>query len=257
MNNAVYRAHAVKSSAMMYRAFALLVLAASAFAQTKPTLLPADYGKWETLGAGTLSPDGKWLAYDVRRTSGDSELRIAPVAGGKTQTVAFCSAPAYSSDSRWLACSATVSEADQEKARKARHPVQNKLAIVDLSSAAVTNVDDVQSFAFAGSGPYVAFRKYAPSSQNPPLTLPPQPPAPDAEAAAAAAVVTAKPSAIPSAPCSGAQSRHRRRHYLRQRHQFRVAGQRIEPRHDDRRRRPHRQRHPDLRSTRRLAQSPR
>ncbi len=167
MNNAVYRAHAVKSSPMMHRTFALLVLAASALAQTKPTLLPADYGKWETLGAGTLSPDGKWLAYDVRRTSGDGELRIAPVAGGKSQTVPFCSAPAYSSDSRWLACSATVSEADQEKARKARRPVQTKLAIVDLSSGAVTNVEDVQSFAFAGDGPYVAFRKYAPTPAEP------------------------------------------------------------------------------------------
>jgi dipeptidyl aminopeptidase/acylaminoacyl peptidase len=148
---------------MMHRTLFLLALAASALAQTKPTLLPADYGKWETLGAGTLSPDGKWLAYEIRRTSGDGELRIAPVAGGKTQEVAFCSAAAFSSDSRWLACSATVSEAEQEKLRKARKPVQTKLATVELASSAVTTVDDVQSFAFAGDGPYLAFRKYPPT----------------------------------------------------------------------------------------------
>ena len=92
---------------MKHRTLALLALAAAAFAQTKPTLLPADYGKWETLGASNLSPDGKWMAYEIRRTSGDGELRITPVAGGKAQVVAFCSGAAFSSDSHWLACSAT------------------------------------------------------------------------------------------------------------------------------------------------------
>jgi dipeptidyl aminopeptidase/acylaminoacyl peptidase len=152
---------------MKRRTFALLALAAAAFAQTKPTLLPADYGKWETLGAGNLSPDGKWLAYEIRRTSGDGELRIAPVAGGKAQAVAFCSGAAFSSDSRWLACSATVAETEQDRLRKARRPIQNKLAVVDLSSAAVTTVDEVQSFAFAGEGPYLAFRKYTPTPAEP------------------------------------------------------------------------------------------
>ncbi|HEX3748228.1 MAG TPA: prolyl oligopeptidase family serine peptidase [Bryobacteraceae bacterium] len=148
---------------MMHRYLLLLALAAAASSQTKPTLLPADYGKWETLGAGTLSPDGKWLAYEVRRTSGDGELRLSPVEGGKTQVVAFCSAAAFSADSRWLACTATVSDSEQEKLRKAKKPIQTKLATVDLSTGAVATVDEVQSFAFAGAGPYLAFRKYPPT----------------------------------------------------------------------------------------------
>jgi dipeptidyl aminopeptidase/acylaminoacyl peptidase len=152
---------------MMHRAFLLLALVSAAVAQTKPTVLPADYGKWETLGAGTLSPDGKWLAHEIRRTSGDGELRVAPVAGGKTQVVAFCSAAAFSSDSRWLACSATVSETEQDKLRKARKPIQTKLTTVELATGTVTTVDDVQSFAFAGDGPYIALRKYAPTPAEP------------------------------------------------------------------------------------------
>jgi len=152
---------------MMHRTLALLALAAAVLAQTKPTLLPADYGKWETLGAGSLSPDGKWLAYEIRRASGDGELRIAPVAGGKTQVVAFCSSAAFSSDSRWLACSATVSESEQDKLRKAHKPIQTKLTTVELLSGTTTTVDDVQSFAFAGDGPYLAFRKYAPTPAEP------------------------------------------------------------------------------------------
>jgi dipeptidyl aminopeptidase/acylaminoacyl peptidase len=152
---------------MMHRTLALLALASASLAQTKPTLLPADYGKWETLGAGDLSPDGKWLAYEIRRSSGDGELRIAPVAGGKTQVVAFCSSAAFSSDSRWLACSTTVSEAEQDKLRKAHKPIQTKLTTMELSSGATTTVDDVQSFAFAGDGPYLAFRKYASTPAEP------------------------------------------------------------------------------------------
>jgi dipeptidyl aminopeptidase/acylaminoacyl peptidase len=152
---------------MMHRAFLLLALVSAGLAQTKPTVLPGDYGKWETLGAGTLSPDGKWLAYEIRRTSGDGELRIAPAAGGKTQVVAFCSAAAFSSDSQWLACSATVSETEQDKLRKARKPIQTKLTTVELATGAVTTVDDVQSFAFAGDGPYLALRKYAPTPAEP------------------------------------------------------------------------------------------
>jgi len=149
---------------MTTRTLTLLVLAACALAQPKPTLTPADYGKWETLGAGTLSPDGKWLAYEIRRTGGNHELRVAATAGGgETRVLAFCSAAAFSADSRWLACSATVSETEQDRARKAGRPAEDKLNVLDLAGGEITKVDDVQSLAFSGVGPYLAFRKYPPA----------------------------------------------------------------------------------------------
>ena len=150
---------------MMSRTLTLLALAVSlvpcASAQPKPTLTPADYGKWETLGTGTLSPDGKWLAHEIRRTNGDNELRVASTSGaGKTHVLANCTGAAFSSDSRWLGCEAGVSEAEQERARKATRTLQNKLNLLDLTSGAITAVDDVQALAFSGDGPYLAFRKY-------------------------------------------------------------------------------------------------
>ncbi len=42
-------------------AFALVAVRTGG-AQRKPTLTPADYGRWETLGRARLSPDGGWLA---------------------------------------------------------------------------------------------------------------------------------------------------------------------------------------------------
>jgi dipeptidyl aminopeptidase/acylaminoacyl peptidase len=152
---------------MTFRALTLLAFAACALAQPKPTLTPADYGKWETLGAGTLSPDGKWLAYEIRRSGGDNELRVAATGapsgpGGRTHVLAFCSGAAFSADSQYLACSATVSETEQDRARKAGRPAQNKLNVLNLGSGEIVKVDDVQSLAFSGVGPYLAFRKYPP-----------------------------------------------------------------------------------------------
>ncbi len=136
-------------------------------AQTKPTLQPADYGKWETLGAGTLSPDGKWLAYDIRRTSGSNELRVSAVAGGNTHTLESCTGPAFSADSRWIACLAGANEESGGRGGRgagggARS--QTKLYLMDLDSGKSTTVDDVQTFAFAGSGEYIAFRKFPPAA---------------------------------------------------------------------------------------------
>ena len=141
----------------------ILLLACAAFSQTKPVMKPADYGKFETLGQGTLSPDGKWVAYEIRRTDRNDELRVAPLAGGKTQALAFCSAPAFSADSRWLACQATVSEAEQDKLKKAKKPIQNKMTVLELASGAVTTIDDVPAMAFSAEGAYLAFPRYPPA----------------------------------------------------------------------------------------------
>ncbi len=148
----------------------VLALAASfavaAPAQLKPTLKPADYGRWETLGPAALSPDGKWLAHEIRRTDKNDELRVGPAGGGKTHALAFCSSPVFSADSRCLACEATVSEAEQDKLKKAKKPVQNKMTVLELATGTVTTVDDVQSLAFSGDAAYLAFRRYPPTRET-------------------------------------------------------------------------------------------
>ena len=70
-------------------------MAIAGLAQTKPRLTPADYGKWETLGATNLSPDGKWLAYGVNRSNRNNELRVVSVAGGEPKVAAFGSQPVF------------------------------------------------------------------------------------------------------------------------------------------------------------------
>src|SRR5262245_63619955 len=143
-------------------------LAIAGLAQTKPRLTPADYGKWETLGATNLSPDGKWLAYGVNRSNRNNELRVVSVEGGEPKVAAFGAQPVFSSDSRWVAYGIGYSETQEEKLRKEKKPIQRKLGALNLASGEQVVVDGVESFAFSANGAFLAMRRYAPERKDAP-----------------------------------------------------------------------------------------
>lgn len=150
-------------------AFVLLALAfgtAPAARQQKPTLVPADYDRWETPGSATFSPDGHWLAYPITRVDGDQELRYRALAPDSTRTVKHGRNAEFSADSRWLAYSIGVSEKEREALEKASKPVRSKLGLVDLRTGATVTVDDIASFAFSGDGRYLALRGYMPEGRK-------------------------------------------------------------------------------------------
>lgn len=146
----------------------LFSLAIVGLAQTKPRLAPADYGKWETLGATSLSPDGKWLAYGANRSNRNNELRIVSVAGGEPKVTAFGAQPVFSSDSRWVAYSIGYSESQEEKLKKEKKPIHRKLGLLNLATGEQTTVDGIESFAFSANGAYLAMRRYAPERKDTP-----------------------------------------------------------------------------------------
>jgi dipeptidyl aminopeptidase/acylaminoacyl peptidase len=164
---------------------------ASATAQTKLPPTPAEYGQFETIAlqarAG-LSPDGRWIVYGINRSSRDNELRIAPLGGGvATKTVAFGAQPAFSSDSKWAAYSIGYSEAQQDKLRQQKKPVQNKIGLLNLASGETSTLDAIESFAFAPTGTHLAMRRY-----------PPERPASAAATPAGAAAATPAPDDAPA-----------------------------------------------------------
>src|SRR5689334_15827663 len=164
---------------------ALLFTAALLSAQPKPAITPVDFGKWEALGQAALSPDGKWLAHEISRGNGTHELRIADTSSAAVKTAAFGKDAAFSADSRWTAYAIGMSEQEEERLKKAKKPVQNKLGIMDLGSGAVTTIDDVVSFAFSDQGAWIAFRRYPPAR---PAAAPP----PDPQADPAGATLTVR-----------------------------------------------------------------
>jgi dipeptidyl aminopeptidase/acylaminoacyl peptidase len=147
-------------------AFTGLSLAAGLAAQSKPPITRADYGQWESLGTagarGGFSPDGRWITYAINRSSRNNELRLLDVDTGAVSTAAFGTQPAFSSDSKWVAWSLGYSEADQEKMRQDRKPIQNRLEIVNLGSGERSTVDGIRSFSFSRDGAYLAMQRYAP-----------------------------------------------------------------------------------------------
>ena len=136
-------------------------------AQTKAPVTRADYGQWESIGAagprGGFSPDGQWLAYALSRSSRNNELRFLKIADGTTKVAAFGTQPSFSADSKWAAYSLGYSEAEQERMRTERRPIQNKLGLLNLSNGETSTLDGVQSFSFSADGSFLAMRRYPPT----------------------------------------------------------------------------------------------
>src|SRR6266487_543375 len=149
-----------------------LALTAVAGAQSKPPVPPAEYGQFETLvtvpNRCGLSPAGKWLAYGFTRANRSNELRVVNIATGATTVAAFGAQPAFAADSRWVAFSIGLSESQQDKLRKDKKPIHNKLGLLNLSSGETTVVDGIESFAFNASGSHLAMRHYPPEKKEAP-----------------------------------------------------------------------------------------
>lgn len=165
----------------MYRALRigafLLGAASSLAAQQMPTVTAsADLAKWETLGSGALSPDGKFVAYELRRGDGSTELRYRPTSGGEEHIIRSANGPQFSNDSHWLLFTITPDTTGGRggaraagrggrgagaAAGNATAPVpRNKVGAIDLATGRQTTFDDIQSFALSDDGTHAALRRY-------------------------------------------------------------------------------------------------
>ena len=142
---------------------ALLVAAgaAGAIARQATPISPDDYGQWEMLGGGVLSPDGSHLAVGIRRVDGTSELRVhdTTTAGAAPTVIESGSAPAFAG-TRWLAYRVGYSEAELERMREESTPARNKMGLLDLESGVQETFETVASFSIDETGSFVAMRGY-------------------------------------------------------------------------------------------------
>ncbi len=166
---------------MLSRRLVLFIFAGGmVIGQQKPAVTPAAYGKWESLVAGDLSPDGKWLAYSIRRVNTDEELRVASISGDRKDTVAaFGRRPVFSDDSKYLAYGIGVSEAQQEKLKKDKKPIEDNLGLLNLATGETVVIEKVSAFSFNKGGRFLSMRKYPPDRPSAPGAAPtPGPPGP-------------------------------------------------------------------------------
>ena len=101
--------------------FAALLLstgfALPSMAQGKPTLTPQDYGRWESLTAARLAPNGRWLAYGVNRVNEENELRLRGGPRDTTLAIPYGVQPQFASTSQWVAYLVGVAPKERAMAR--------------------------------------------------------------------------------------------------------------------------------------------
>src|SRR5688500_10676378 len=143
----------------------VVLLPQLAAAQSKTVSL-ADAPKWESLGASSLSSDGKWIAYQIARGSGENELRYRMLPEDTARVVKMADQATFSRTANWLAYRVTVSEAERTRLTRQNQPVRDKLGLVDLRSGKAVTIDDVQSYSFNYPGTHLTYRKYAPTGRR-------------------------------------------------------------------------------------------
>jgi hypothetical protein len=144
---------------------ALLTTAASlSVAQERPTLSPDDYGQFESFafGSTSLSPDGQWLAYGIRRVNEETELRIRSLRHDTTSVVLWGSAPAFSANSRWLAWTVGIPPEEREKLEKEEKLVRLGVGLRDLESGTERDFEATSDFEFDATGEFLVLHGYAP-----------------------------------------------------------------------------------------------
>lgn len=122
-------------------------------AQERPTLTPADYGRWESIGGFTLDPTGRRVAVSIRTVDGDVELRLHPTDGSSAARVLpRGNAPAFTADGRRL----VYLRAADDDADEGSPDTEGRLGIVDLEADVDSLLFAVDRFAPSPDGRWVA-----------------------------------------------------------------------------------------------------
>src|SRR4029434_11071860 len=95
---------------------------------------PKDYGKWESLGAATLSPNGQWLAYAVNRVYEENELRLGGGPRDTTIVVVHGSGPVFTADSKWIAYAIGIGPAERDRLTREKKPIKDSVGVRNLAS---------------------------------------------------------------------------------------------------------------------------
>jgi dipeptidyl aminopeptidase/acylaminoacyl peptidase len=137
----------------------LALLLAAAFAAAAPgtkTITFADLMKFRAIGGPVISDDGKVVAYGLQPDRGDGEAVVHALASGITIKVPLGGSPVISKDGRFVALVVKVPFALSEKT--GRDKPKPGMALVDLTSGAVKNFENVEKFAFSDDARWLAYQ---------------------------------------------------------------------------------------------------
>ncbi|HVE60962.1 MAG TPA: hypothetical protein VNA26_04035, partial [Chitinophagaceae bacterium] len=134
-------------------------------AQQKKDLTPEDYGKWQSIGATDLSPNGDWVAYQVTVQEDNDSLFVLNRASNKMYRLEFASSPEFSKDNQWIAYRIGLPFKEAEKLREQSKPVEFKMGLLNLNTGKKEVVHNINRFNFSRNGKFLA-AYLAPPKEN-------------------------------------------------------------------------------------------
>ena len=144
----------------MKRVFLILPALLATVATAQSPVTPADYGKWESPAAATLSPNGRWLAFGVNRVNEENELRIRPLDRDTAFVTPNATGVTFTPDSRWVAYLIGVSPSTRERLERERKPVRTALGLRELATGRTDSIAEIASFRLSADGRFIAMRRY-------------------------------------------------------------------------------------------------
>lgn len=143
-----------------------LVIALSSSAQKKD-LVPAEYGKWQSLSYADLSPDGNWVGYRITVEMDNDTLYLKNRTNNKQYKLEFGSQPEFSGDNAWLAYRIGMPFKEAEKLRDQGKPVENnKMGLLNLNTGKKIVYENISSYGFSRNGKYLAVSLAAPKDSK-------------------------------------------------------------------------------------------
>jgi dienelactone hydrolase len=133
---------------------------------TLPAIKPADYAKWQTLGAFSVSDDGNWVSWNVSLVDGDDTLYIKNYASSKLYKFALSTGMVFSSDSKWAAFRVGYSEKQIENMTEQKKPVKNKAKLLDLTTGKERIFENISSFGITKDAKHLIMAGYSPENSK-------------------------------------------------------------------------------------------
>jgi len=149
----------VKKLASVLVLFLCLGIGLAPASDGKKILTFEDYPRWNRIVSTGISTDGMWMTYGYRPNDGDDTLYIKNLSNDQAQKISCAANPVISEDSAWVGYVVSIPKAEQEKLRRARRPITQKVEILNLKSAQKFTIDNSTTFRFSGDSGFAAVKK--------------------------------------------------------------------------------------------------
>jgi hypothetical protein len=116
--------------------------------------------KWETIFSGaSLSVDGNWIIYPVRKNGRTSEVRLYNLASEKVKNLAEANPFRFSNYNKWLGFIVSQDAKTRGKLTANKKPIVRKFGLLNLTTYETIYINEVDFFNFSGDGKFVAIKK--------------------------------------------------------------------------------------------------